>query len=327
MARVLVTGGAGYIGSHTVQKLLLSGHKVAVIDNLSTGFKEAVPNQAEFYFGDVRDSNFVAEIMSKFDAEVVIHFAAKLNVAESLLKPVEYYDNNVGGTLSLLKACEKSGVKNFIFSSTAAVYGDSCTDGIISEGTPTNPLNPYGWSKLISEKLLSDTGDLVGINHVIFRYFNVAGAAEDGSNGQRTANAYHLVHLASQAGVGKRQGLKIFGTDYPTPDGTCIRDYIHVEDLADIHVLGAEHLLRGGTSATLNCGYGQGYSVREVISSALNVAENKFPVEEADRRPGDPASLVADSRKMQALLGWTPRRNNIDTICRTALNWEKTLSK
>lgn len=323
MARVLVTGGAGYIGSHTVQKLLASGHKVVVVDNLSTGFKEAVSPGAEFYLGDVRDTDFLARVLKESAIEVVIHFAAKLNVAESLKKPVQYYDNNVGGMISLLKACEVTGIKKVIFSSTAAVYGDSCVVGAIPESTPTSPLNPYGWSKLLSERMLGDVGRLLGINYLVFRYFNVAGAAEDGSNGQRTAEAYHLIHLASLAGTGKRSGLKIFGTDYPTPDGTCIRDYIHVEDLADIHVLGAEYLLSGGASETLNCGYGQGYSVREVICSALTVAQIKFPVEEVGRRPGDPASLVADSRKMQAVLGWKPRRNNIDVICRTAFSWEK----
>lgn len=321
-----MTGGAGYIGSHTVQKLLLSGHEVVVVDNLSTGFKEAVPDGTDFRHGDVRDSDFLSQILTKSGIEVVINFAAKLNVAESIQKPTEYYDNNVGGTLSLLKACDTAGVNKIIFSSTAAVYGDSCADGAISEETQTGPINPYGWSKLFSEQLINDAAKASDLKYVVFRYFNVAGAAEDGSNGQRTANAYHLVHLASQAGTGKRQELKIFGTDYPTPDGTCIRDYIHVEDLADIHVLGAEHLLRGADSATLNCGYGQGYSVRQVISSALEVADTKFAVAEDVRRPGDPASLVADSSKMQALLGWRPLRNDIRTICRTALAWEKKLT-
>lgn len=322
MSKILVTGGAGYIGSHTAQKLLDSGFEVVVYDNITTGFQEAIPHKAQFIRGDVRDRELLSCVMAENDISAVVHFAAKLNVAESVRQPLEYYDNNTMGVLSLAQACEKNKVDKIVFSSTAAVYGDQVQEGNILESSPKGPLNPYGHSKLFSEQILVDQEKSAGLRSVRLRYFNVAGGAMDGKNGQRTANAYHLIHLASQAAVGKRQQLSIFGTDYPTADGTCVRDYIHVEDLADIHVIGVKYLLDGGQSDVFNCGYGQGYSVKEVIETVKKVSPRDFPVILEGRRPGDPARLVADSSKLQKNLNWQPRLNDLTKICKTAIEWE-----
>lgn len=321
--KILVTGGAGYIGSHTANRLLQSGFEVVVFDNLTTGFREAVPAKAKFIQGDVRDENHLAEVMKTEDITAVIHFAAKLNVKESTQKPLTYYENNTVGVLNVVKAMESTGVKHIVFSSTAALFGDKVQDRAIREDDPKAPLNAYGHTKMVSEFILSDASSVGSINYCALRYFNVAGASDDGFNGQRTADAFHLIHLGVQAAVGKRKNLQLFGTDYPTPDGTCIRDYIHVEDLADIHLLALKYLLNGGASNCFNCGYGFGYSVRDVIMMIKKVSGVDFPVIESQRRPGDAASLVADSTKLKTQLGWVPRRADLELICRSAYEWEK----
>ncbi|WP_413587457.1 UDP-glucose 4-epimerase GalE [Bdellovibrio sp. HCB274] len=321
--KILVTGGAGYIGSHTANRLLQENFEVVVYDNLTTGFRAAVPEKATFVEGDVRDEAKLVEVLKSQKIDAVIHFAAKLNVKESTEKPLEYYENNTSGVLSMTKAMKAAGVKHIVFSSTAALFGDKVQDRSIVEDDAKAPLNPYGHSKLMSEQILKDTSDTGGISYCALRYFNVAGASDDGNNGQRTADAFHLIHLGVQAAVGKRKQLQLFGTDYPTPDGTCIRDYIHVEDLADIHLLAVKYLLKGGASNYFNCGYGFGYSVREVINTIKKVSGTDFPVIESERRPGDAASLVADSSKLKNQLGWQPKRANLELICRNAYEWEK----
>lgn len=323
--KVLVTGGAGYIGSHTAQALLGAGHQVMVMDNITTGFREAVPVGVELIQGDVRNGALLAEVLKKNSVDAVIHFAAKLIVPESLEKPIEYYENNTMGVLSLVQACVASNVKKVVFSSTAAVYGDVATNALLTEKTPTAPLNPYGSSKLMSEQILRDCEAPHGLRSVCLRYFNVAGAAEDGKNGQRTANATHLIKVASQAACGKRASVGIFGTDYPTPDGTGVRDYIHVEDLADLHVLALNYLNEGGKPEIFNCGYGHGFSVREVIDTVKKVSGVDFKVEEQPRRAGDAATLVADSSKVRKAFNWTPKRDNLELICKTAYEWERSL--
>lgn len=325
MATILVTGGAGYIGSHTVSKLLEAGHKVVIYDDLSTGFKEALHPQAAFVEGDVRDTEKLILTMKKHAVDSIVHFAAKLNVQESTLKPLEYYETNTLGVVSVAKAAMAQKIDRLVFSSTAALFGDQTQSRTIREDDPKAPLNPYGFTKLFSEQVLRDVAATSSLRYVFLRYFNVAGAALDGSNGQRTANAFHLVHLASQAAVGKRSQLAIFGNDYPTADGTCVRDYIHVEDLANIHVLALEHLLQGGRSEEFNCGYGFGYSVKQVIETMKQVAGIDFKVVPAERRPGDAASLVADSTKLKQILKWVPQFADLKLICKTAYEWEKKL--
>lgn len=320
MKSVLVTGGAGYIGSHTTQKLLTAGYKVVVIDNLTTGFQEAVPAGAEFVKGDVRASDFVVEVMKKFKVEAVIHFAAKLVVPESIEKPAEYHDNNVGGMISMLNACQMAGISKFVFSSTAAVYGEPSSEHLISEIAIPKPLNPYGATKLESESLLKKAR---AIRSVILRYFNVAGAALDGSNGQRTKGATHLVKVACEAACGKRPSVSIFGTDYPTKDGTGVRDFIYVEDLADLHILALKYLENGGETDTFNCGYGKGTSVRDVLKTVQMVSGSDFTIEERERRPGDSAQVVADPSKIKKAFQWQPRHHDLELICRTSYDWEK----
>lgn len=327
MAKVLVPGGAGYIGSHTAQKLIETGHHVIVYDNFSTGFRDAIPANADIIVGDIRDQTLLSRVLSEHGIDIVVQFAAKLNVEESTRLPFDYYENNTGGMISILQACKENKVDKIVFSSTAAVYGNSVQQGLIKEDSPKSPLNAYGWSKYFCEQILMDAWKAHSIRSIHFRYFNVAGAAEDGTNGQRTKNAYHLIHLASLTAAGKRPELNIYGNDYPTKDGTCVRDYIHVEDLADIHVLGVEHLLKGGSSDVFNCGYGRGYSVKEVIEAMKEVSGVDFPVKVVSRRPGDPARLVADSSKLQTVLNWTSQRNDLKKICRSALEWERKLLK
>ncbi len=324
--KVLVTGGAGYIGSQTSQKLLEAGHSVVVYDNLSTGFKNAIPEGADFVFGDVRDRLMLSRIMKDKAIEAVIHFAAKLIVPESIEKPADYYENNTLGVVALTQACIENNISKIVFSSTAAVYGNANHGAqMICENAKTEPINPYGYSKLMAEQILFDCEKAYGIKTVSLRYFNVAGAALDGKNGQRTKNATHLIKVASESACGKRPTLDLFGTDYPTQDGTCVRDYIHVEDLADLHVLALNYLVAGGRSEVFNCGYGKGFSVREVIRAVKKVSGVDFAVDEKPRRPGDAASLVADSSKVQRAFGWSPTRNNIELICRSAYQWENQL--
>lgn len=325
---ILVTGGAGYIGSHTVTTLKNRGYSVTVYDNLSTGFSQSLASLGvNFIQADVTDETSLKKAMLDHKIQAVIHFAAKLNVAESTTKPLDYYHNNSFGVLNMVRCGREAGINKIVFSSTAASYGNNGGEGLISESTPTGPLNPYGHSKLMGEQILRDAEAAHGIRSVALRYFNVAGAADDGKNGQRTKDAFHLIHLASQAATGKRPGLKIFGTDYPTPDGTCIRDYIHVEDLADLHVLALEYLVSGGKTDVFNCGYGEGYSVKQVVEAVKMVSKVDFPVETVGRRPGDAASLVADSSKIREAFNWTPRRNNLELICRSAYLWEQTRLK
>ena len=320
--RILVTGGAGYIGSHVTQKLLAEGFEVVVYDNLSTGFREAVPAEAFFVRGDVRNYQLLSETMQSYKIDSVIHFAAKLLVGESVVDPYGYYDNNVGGSLTLASACRDNNIKKIVFSSTAAVYGDAKASGFVDEHATTLPLNPYGNTKLAAEQIFKDGHIAHDLNYVILRYFNVAGAALDGSNGQRTKQATHLIKTASQVALTNKPFLQIYGHDYNTPDGTCIRDYIHVEDLADIHVLAVKYLNNGGSSEVMNCGYGSGFSVLDVVRTIKKISAHDFEIVFADRRPGDAASLVADSSKARGLLSWSPQRNNLETICRSAIEWE-----
>ncbi len=324
--RILVTGGAGYIGSQTAQKLIEAGHDVVVYDNLSTGFKNAIPEKADFIFGDVRDRLMLSRIIKDKAIEAVVHFAAKLIVPESIEKPTEYYENNTLGVVALTQACIENNVKKIVFSSTAAVYGNANQGKqVISEDSKTEPLNPYGSSKLMAEQILFDCEKPYGIKTACLRYFNVAGAALDGKNGQRTKNATHLIKVASESACGKRSVLDLFGTDYPTQDGTCVRDYIHVEDLADLHVHALDYLAQGGSSEVFNCGYGHGFSVREVIQAVKKVSGVDFEVQEKPRRPGDAASLVADASKIKKVFGWSPTRNSIELICQSAYQWENQL--
>jgi UDP-glucose 4-epimerase len=324
--KVLVTGGAGYIGSHTAQHLIDAGHQVVVFDNLSTGFKEALPANAQFIIGDVRDAAHLTSVMQKEKIEAVLHFAAKLVVPESITEPLDYYENNVGGVISLVKACRAVGVDKIIFSSSAAIYGDS-VQGLVTEEVAPAPLNPYAQSKLISEKILSDCEKAHGIRTVSLRYFNVAGAEPTGNNGQRAPNATHLIKVAAETACGKRSAIQIFGTDYPTPDGTCIRDYIHISDLADAHVLALQYLVSRQHGVALNCGYGRGFSVSEVIQMMKKVSSVDFIVEKVGRRAGDSVNLIADSRKLKQLLNWKPKYESLEFICRSAYDWEKTQSK
>lgn len=323
--KILVTGGAGYIGGTTAQLLCNQGHQVFVLDNLSTGFIENVPTKAEFIEGDILNQALLEKVLAKNEIEAVIHFAAKLIVPESIEKPFEYYENNVVGALRLLEACRHSGVEQFIFSSTAAVYGNPA-EIPVKETAPLAPLNPYGASKAMVEQILHDYGKAYGLRYVALRYFNVAGALEDISRGQRSKNATHLIKVASETAVGKRSQMFIHGTDYPTPDGTGIRDYIHVVDLAQAHLDALAYLVKGGSSEIMNCGYGHGFSVRQVIEHIKALSEMEFKVVEGPRRPGDAATIIADSSKARSLLGWTPQYDNLQIICKTALEWERSLS-
>ena len=321
--KILITGGAGYIGSHVVKLLGESGkHELVVLDNLSTGVADAVlfGRLVEMDLGDFDavDAFFKAE---KFDA--VIHFAAKIVVPESVENPLLYYRNNTVNTTNLIEMCVKYGVSKFIFSSTAAVYGEP-TDGVVTESTPTVPICPYGWSKLMSEYVLRDVSFAhENFNYVALRYFNVAGADPDGLIGQNFPNATHLIKVSCQAALGMRDKLSVFGTDFDTPDGTGVRDYIHVTDLAAAHICALEHLQKGGKSDIFNCGYGKGSSVLEVISAVKKISGVDFQVDSTDRRPGDPAFLISDNSKILANLNWTPKYQDLDFICKTAFEWEK----
>ena len=322
---VLVTGGAGYIGSHTVLQLVARGERVVVLDDLSTGFRQAV-RDVPLVEGNVGDRRLVDSLLAEHRVDTIVHFAAHTIVPESVSNPLKYYGNNTCSTRSLLEAASQAGVKNIVFSSTAAVYGIPAA-GLASEDSPTAPINPYGTSKLMSEWMLRDVCSATPMRHVALRYFNVAGSDPQGRIGQSTRAATLLVKVAVEAAVGKRPYLSVFGTDYPTPDGTGVRDYIHVEDLATAHLNSLDYLRAGGKSLVANVGYGHGYSVREVLSSVEKIAGLKLNVREEPRRAGDPPSLVARCEKVRELLKWQPRLDDIDTIVRTSLEWEKRLQR
>jgi UDP-glucose 4-epimerase len=322
---VLVTGGAGYIGSHTVLQLVARGERVVVLDDLSTGFRQAV-RDVPLVVGNVGDRKLVDGLLAEHGVDTIVHFAAHTIVPESVSNPLKYYGNNTCATRSLLEAASHAGVKHFVFSSTAAVYGIP-SSGVASEDMPTAPINAYGTSKLMSEWMLRDLCAATAMRHVALRYFNVAGSDPEGRIGQSTPKATLLVKVACEAVVGKRPHLSVYGTDYPTPDGTGVRDYIHVADLATAHLNALDYLRAGGDSLTANVGYGHGYSVREVLSSVEKVAGVKLTVREEPRRAGDPPSLVARCDRVRNVLKWRPRLDDIDTIVRTSLEWEKRLQR
>jgi len=322
---ILVTGGAGYIGSHTVLQLLARGERVVVLDDLSTGFRQAV-RDAPLVVGNVGDRALLDSVLAEHRVDTIIHFAAHTIVPESVSSPLKYYGNNTCSTRSLLDCASRAGVRNFVFSSTAAVYGIPAS-GLAAEESATAPINPYGTSKLMSEWMLRDLCAVTPMRSVILRYFNVAGSDTAGRIGQSTRAATLLVKVACEVAVGKRPFLSVFGTDYPTPDGTGVRDYIHVEDLASAHVSALTYLRDGGKSLIANCGYGHGYSVREVIASVEKISGIKLTVREEPRRAGDPPELVAKADKVREVLGWTAKLDDIDTIVRTSLDWEKRLQR
>jgi len=322
---ILVTGGAGYIGSHVVKLLGERGEKVVVLDDLSTGNREAVL-YGELVEGNTGDQTLVNNVLKRYDIKTVMHFAAHTIVPESVEKPLKYYGNNTACTRNLLECCDEAGVKNFIFSSTAATYGipgdasEPCVETL-----QTAPINPYGMSKLMSETMLKDLDLASSMNHVILRYFNVAGSDPDGRIGQSTKNATLLVKVAAEVALGKRDQLYVYGTDYPTEDGTGIRDYIHVTDLASAHLSALDYLRQGGESTLVNCGYGKGYSVREVIDAVNRVHGSPIKVIEEPRRAGDPPALIAAVDKIHQTFDWKPQHDDIDVIVKTSLDWEKHL--
>ncbi len=321
---VLVTGGAGYIGSHMVLELLDRGEDVIVLDNLSTGNDWAVPAGVRLYVGETGDQSLVAAIIRAHDVRSLIHFAASIVVPESVSDPLAYYLNNTVNSRALIESAIKGGVQHMIFSSTAAVYGTPDRSPI-AEDDRMNPESPYGMSKLMTEIMLRHASEAHGLKHVILRYFNVAGADPRGRAGQSSHQATHLIKVAAEAAVGKRDGMSVYGTDYATPDGTCVRDYIHVTDLARAHSAALDHLRNGGANGTFNCGYGRGFSVLEVIDTVKKVSGRDFKVSLAPRRPGDPPGLVADNARIRATLGWKPELDDLETIVRHALTWEQAL--
>ena len=325
---VLVTGGAGYIGSHVASQLIENGYRVFVLDNLTTGHRWAVHPKANLTVGNVGDFQLVQKLLKDNNIKSVLHFAANIEVPESVANPLKYYRNNTGQAVAFLEACIASDVERFIFSSTAAVYGMPTVKSI-TETTPQEPINPYGRSKLFSEHVIRDLGASPLNNnkfrYVILRYFNVAGAKSDGTIGQATPNATHLLKVACETTLGMRKSITVFGTDYDTKDGTCIRDYIHVDDLASAHILSLGHLEKGGASNLYNCGYGHGFSVKDVLDTVQKISGTKIDIQYGSRRAGDPDSVVADSTKIRKELGWTPKHDDLSFICKTALDWEKKL--
>ena len=321
---ILVTGGAGYIGSHMVLDLLETGEEIVVFDDLSTGFPWLVPQGVTLVEGDIGDKALLSRVIADHQIDAMAHFAAKIVVPDSMSDPLGYYLNNTSKARTLIEAAVEGGVKNFIFSSTAAVYGET-REMPVTEESPPAPVSPYGRSKLMVEWMLEDASRAYGLNAMILRYFNVAGADPKGRSGQATPRATHLINTAAEAATGRRAGMSIFGTDYATPDGTCIRDYIHVSDLARAHVLALDYLRSGGKGTVINCAYGHGSSVREVIDTVKKISGVDFPVTLADRRLGDPPEIVATGEKIRSLLGWQPRFDHLDTIVTHALAWEQHL--
>jgi UDP-glucose 4-epimerase len=318
---ILVTGGAGYIGSHMVHALVDAGESVVVLDNLSTGFNWAVPPGVPLVVGETGDQALVTALVGEHGVDAIIHFAASIVVPDSVAKPLEYYRNNTVNSRAMIETAVRTGVRYLIFSSTAAVYGNPLRIPI-NEDDATVPMSPYGSSKLMTEIMLRDAGAAHGLNYLILRYFNVAGADPLLRTGQSTKGATHLIKVAAETALGLRPAMEVFGTDYQTPDGTCIRDYIHVSDLVRAHADALRHLRGGGASVTLNCGYGHGFSVREVIDTVKRVAGVDFKVNSSGRRPGDPAAIIADAGRIRALLGWAPQFDDLATIVDHALKWE-----
>ncbi|MBN9040806.1 MAG: UDP-glucose 4-epimerase GalE [Rhizobiales bacterium 62-47] len=321
---VLVTGGAGYIGSHMVLALVEAGENVVVVDNLSTGFTSFLPEGVPLFIGDAGDENLVEGVIAAHEVDAIIHFAGSVVVPESLRDPLGYYRNNTMTTRNLLNVAINCGVKRFIFSSTAAVYGNP-EQVPVPEQAPTRPLSPYGSSKLMTEIMLHDAASAHDMKFVVLRYFNVAGADPHARIGLATVGATHLLKIAVEAATGQRARIEVYGTDYPTPDGSCIRDFIHVSDLAQAHRAALAHLRQGGDSTTLNCGYGRGYSVLETIEAVRRVSGRQFAVQYAPRRPGDIMTMIADTSRIRSVLDWTPQYDDLETIARHALAWESKL--
>ena len=322
---VLVTGGAGYIGSHVVLALFESGRDVAVIDDLSTGRRDLLPDGVECVVGDVADRDLVGRVLKINRCGAVLHFAGSIVVPESVVDPLKYYRNNTLATEHLIEVCVAEGIDTFVFSSSAAVYGNPTHSPVAETETP-QPMSPYGTTKLMTEWMLRDVAAATSLRYAALRYFNVAGADPAMRTGQSTPNATHLIKIACEVALGRRDGMKLFGTDYDTPDGTCVRDYIHVSDLADAHVAALNHVADKRENLVLNCGYGRGYSVREIIDIVGQVVGRPIKVEMTDRRDGDVARLVADNTQILSKLNWRPRHNDIELIVRTALDWERRLS-
>jgi UDP-glucose 4-epimerase len=321
---VLVTGGAGYIGSHMVLALVEAGESVVVVDNLTTGFSSFLPEGVPLFIGDAGDENLVEGVISAHNVDAIIHFAGSVVVPDSMRDPLAYYRNNTMTTRSLLNVAVRCGVKRFIFSSTAAVYGNP-EQMPVPEEAPTRPLSPYGSSKLMTEIMLHDVASAHDMQFVVLRYFNVAGADPQARIGLATIGATHLLKIAVEAATGQRARIEVYGTDYPTPDGSCIRDFIHVSDLAQAHRAALAYLRDGGESATLNCGYGRGYSVLETIEAVRRVSGRNFAVQYAPRRPGDIMTMIADTGRIRSTLDWTPQYDDLETIAAHALAWETKL--
>jgi len=323
---ILITGGAGYIGSQMAYDLTDAGESVVILDNLSSGHRWAVPERASLVIGETGDQALVSALIREHDVKDIIHFAASIIVPDSVRDPLSYYRNNTVNSRALIEAAVQCDVRSFIFSSTAAVYGNPAAVPV-AEDAPTLPISPYGWSKLMAEIMLRDASRAHGIGHVILRYFNVAGGDPRGRTGQSTPAATHLIKVAAETALGLRPKLEIFGSDYPTPDGTCIRDYIHVSDLTGAHSLALGYVRSGGVPLTLNCGYGHGFSVQEVVAMVKRVSGVDFKVENAPPREGDPARIVASSARIRDALGWRPRFDDLATIVDHALGWERQLMK
>ncbi|MGE7371066.1 UDP-glucose 4-epimerase GalE [Neorhizobium sp. NPDC001467] len=324
---VLVTGGAGYIGSHMVWSLLDEGEDVVVLDRLSTGFRWALAPEAKFYEGDIADRGLLARIFEAHAVDAIIHFAGSVVVPDSVSDPLTYYNNNTVKSHALIAAAVEAGVPHMVFSSTAAVYGTPQQAAPVAEDAALKPESPYGASKLMTEIMLRDTAAAHPLTYTTLRYFNVAGADPRGRAGQSTAGATHLIKVACETALGRRSKLQIYGTDYPTPDGTCIRDYIHVSDLADAHLKALQRLRAGGSSLTANCGYGRGFSVLDVVDCVARLSGRDLPVETVARRPGDATFVVADASIARHELGWQPVHDDLDFIVRSALDWEEHLGK